>query len=155
MNQRDPDRDAETSMDVPDALAEHVSECAECAVTPEEAARMRAALGRERLDFDAALLSRRVAEMLAPELARLAARAFRRRVAFYLLLALVPLPLMLAYDAFVLRLVFGLLSTVLPQAVVLYLVASMALSGLLVIASVYAAIPLLVHRQIASHPTHA
>ena len=143
------DRERPSSSVSGDALSEHVSECSECAVAPQDVADVRAALGRGRLDLNAAPLSRRVAEFVAPELARLAAKAFRRRVALCLLLALIPLPLVLAYDAFVLRVVFGLLSNLLPEAVVLYLVASMALSGLLVIASFYAAIPLLVHRQIA------
>jgi predicted anti-sigma-YlaC factor YlaD len=145
------DRERPPSRISGDALSEHVSECSECSAAGEDVADVRAALGRARLDLNAALLSRRVAEMVAPELARIAAKAFRRRVALCLLLALIPLPLVLAYDAFVLRLVFGLLSSLLPQAVVLYLVASMALTGLLVIASVYAAIPLLVHRQIVAH----
>jgi hypothetical protein len=140
--------------DVPNALGEHARECADCAVSQDEIARVGSALRRESIDLDTTLLSRRVAAMVAPELARLAGQAFRRRVAFYLGLALIPLPLVLAYDAFVLRLVFHLLSGLLPEALATYVVASMALSGLLVIASAYAAIPLLVDRQTVSQPVH-
>lgn len=138
-----------------DALTEHVEGCSDCRVEPLKIDELRTALRREAIHLDSALLSRRVAEMVAPELARLAARAFRRRVAVGVLLALIPLPAVLAYDAFVLRAIHAVLSFLLPEALVAYFVASIALSILLLIATSYAAIPLLVHRQLAARPNHA
>ena len=136
-----------------DALDEHVATCAECAIDPVALDRMRTVLRSEPIRIDASLLSHRVAAMVAPELARLGARAFRRRVAIGVLLALLPLPIVLAYDALLLRAAHAVLSFLLPEALVLYLVAGMGLTALLLIATSYAAIPLLVHRQIAASRT--
>jgi hypothetical protein len=148
--------DRETNLPrVRDALVEHVESCSDCEGEALPLAELRTALRCETIGLDSAVLSQRVAAMIAPELARMAARAFRRRVALGVLLALIPLPAVLAYDAFVLRTIHAVLSFLLPEALVAYLVASMGLSILLLIATSYAAIPLLVHRQLTSRPSHA
>ena len=132
-----------------DALSKHAGECSECRIEPAQLTALGTALRAAPLNLEAAVLSRRVLQMVAPELARLAARAFRRRVALGIGLALVPLPAVLVYDAFVLRTIYALLSAVLPSALAAYFIGGMALSAAFLIAASYAVIPLVVDRQFA------
>jgi hypothetical protein len=56
----------------------------------------------------------------------------------------------LLFDAFLLRALFGLVSLLIPTTLAAYVVASYAVFLLLMTASVYGAIPLLVERQVAA-----
>src|SRR5262245_56337710 len=132
-------------------LQAHVDECLECRDQPPPIERIATALNRGEAPIDVLTVSARTLARLQPELARLATRAFWRRVAAVLLPALAPLPLVLAYDAYVLRLVYGLVSSLLPEAVAAYLVLSYAALLVLIFAATYAAIPLLV-APLASRP---
>ncbi|HVO26084.1 MAG TPA: hypothetical protein VMW56_20910 [Candidatus Margulisiibacteriota bacterium] len=96
-----------------------------------------------RPDIDAATLSRHAFARLQPELQRRAVLIGWRRVAVGVLLALLPLPFVLAYNAYFLRLVYGYLSALLPATIAAYLVLSYAASLLLLFAATYAAIPVL------------
>ncbi len=125
-------------------LAAHVNECEACRDERPPIASISAALSRSATRLDVSRLSARVLARLHPELERLARRAFWRRVAAVLLPALVPLPFVLACDAYLLRLAYGLVSSLLPEAVAAYLVLSYAALLALLFAATYAAIPLLV-----------
>ena len=91
-------------------------------------------------------MAQRTLLRVQPEMARLASATFWRHVVRGVVLALLPLPLVLAYDAYVLRLAYDLISALLPSAIALYLVASYAAFVLFLCAATYAAIPLLVAR---------
>lgn len=106
-------------------------------------------------DIDVAALSRHTFARLQPELQRQAIAAGWRRVAMGVLLALLPLPLVLAYNAYLLRLAYDFLSTLLPATLAAYLVLSYGASLVLLFATTYAAIPLLVQRSIQRPPAAA
>jgi hypothetical protein len=91
-------------------------------------------------------------EYLRPELARRAATVFRRRLTTGLIAALIPLPVILLFDAYVLRALFSLVSLLIPTPLAAYVVLSYAVFLLLMTALVYGAIPLLVERQVAVQP---
>jgi hypothetical protein len=99
--------------------------------------------------LDAAALSRQVLDRLRPELAGFAAAVFRRRVAAGLLVALAPLPLVLAFNAYVLSAVYALVALIVPSGLAAYLVLSYAAAVLLLLAATYGSIPLLVAKQLA------
>jgi len=96
------------------ALGSHVAECAECQVVPPPLERIAALLDAPDAALDAGELSRRTFLRLQPEIARLAMHAWWRKVAVALLLALLPLPLVLAYDAYLLGVAYQLVSALLP-----------------------------------------
>jgi anti-sigma factor RsiW len=125
----------------------HVAECGECAAGGLPVERLDGILRKAVVQLDATDMAQRTLLRLQPEMARLASAAFWRRVVRGVVLALLPLPLVLAYDAWVLRIAYGLISALLPSAVALYLVASYAAFVLFLCAATYAAIPLLVAQE--------
>jgi len=126
-------------------LREHAQECAECG-TQVPIDRLAGLLDSTAVSIDAAALSQRVLQRVRPELERRAGAAWWRRVAAALLVALVPLPLVVAYDAYLLQMVYGLVSALLPSTVAAYLVLSYAAFLVLLFATTYAAIPLVLSR---------
>lgn len=84
----------------------------------------------------------------APLLAVHARRASLRSVVRPLLAALVPLPLILAVDVAVVWALHAALATVLPAAVSTFVAANYAVLLALLLSSTYAAVPLLVDRQL-------
>lgn len=128
-------------------LANHAADCDICRSEPLPSDQLARALATSRIEIDAAALSQRTLTELRPQLRRRAARALWQRVAVGVLLALVPLPAVLAYDAYVLRLAYDLVSALLPTTLAAYLVLSYAAFLLLLFALTYAAIPLLVVRE--------
>jgi hypothetical protein len=92
-------------------------------------------------------LTRRVLEAAAPLLARNARRTAARRLLRALVVALLPFPLLLALDTYVLQLAYRMLSTVLPGALSLYLVGSYAAALALLLAVTYGAVPIVAARQ--------
>ena len=131
-----------------DALQEHVAECEGCRTDSPDLAALSSLLQSDTVDLDAKLLSLSTLERLRPELAHRAAMVFRRRVAVGLVAALIPLPIVLLFDAYVLRAVFGVVSLLIPTTLAAYLVISYAVFLLLMTALVYASIPVLVERQV-------
>ena len=89
----------------------------------------------------------RVLAAAGPLLAAQARRASWRAIVRPLLIALLPLPLILAADVAVAGALYALLSFVLPAALSTYLVVQYALFALLSLALAYAAVPFLVDRQ--------
>ena len=128
-------------------LTAHSADCAECKNTPLPLDRIAAVLEAAVLAIDAAALSRQTFAQLRPELQRRALAVGWRRVAIGVLLSLLPLPLVLAYNAYLLHVVYDLLSNLLPAAIAAYLVLSYGAFLLLLFATTYAAIPLLMVHQ--------
>jgi hypothetical protein len=83
------------------------------------------------------------APLLAAHARRTSAWAWLRPMA----VALVPLPLVVVANVAIARVLYALLSTVLPDAVSTYLVVQHGLFVLLLLGASYAAIPLLAERQ--------
>jgi hypothetical protein len=129
------------------ALAEHVAECTSCASGDVPLARIEAALAASSPSIDSLALARTAFERARAVLAAQAARAYRRRVAAVLAAALLPLPAVLAYQAYLVRNAYALLCDLLPSGLAAYLVIGYAASLLLVFAGTYAAIPLLCARS--------
>jgi hypothetical protein len=92
-------------------------------------------------------LGPRLLAAAAPLLAAHARRARWRTWLRPLLAALVPLPAIVAADAFLVRAVHTVLSSVLPAALTTYLVGQYALLLVLLLALAYAAVPLVAERQ--------
>lgn len=128
-------------------LEEHVRDCVECEVLALPVRGIAERLASYAVPIDAAALSRRVLEVVRPDLARLASVWFWRRLARVILTALVPLPVVLVLNAVVLSAFHAWVSEVLPAAVATYLVVSYAALLLLLFASTYAAIPLVLARD--------
>ena len=134
-------------------LATHVAECAECQRAPLAFDRIAALLDADTVTVDAAALSRRTFLRLQPEVARLAMHALWRKVAVALFLALLPLPVVLAYDAYLLGVAYQLVSALLPATVAGLLIFGYAAFLVLLFATTYAAIPLfLAGRRATEHP---
>jgi ABC-type uncharacterized transport system permease subunit len=81
-----------------------------------------------------------------PELARRARLAWWRRVAASIVLALIPLPVVLVSDAYVLTYSYELLRTLLPDALAVFMLASYSATIALLFALTYAAIPIVLAR---------
>jgi hypothetical protein len=137
-------------------LTAHSADCAECENTPLPLDRIAAVLEATVPAIDAAALSRQTFAQLQPELQRRAMAVGWRRIAIGVLLSLLPLPLVLAYNAYLLRLMYDTLSALLPGTVAAYLVLSYGAFLLLLFATTYAAIPLLMaHRPVESRSAPA
>jgi hypothetical protein len=130
-------------------LTAHSVDCAECQEEPLPLDHLASLLEEGTPDLDPATLSRHTFARLQLELQRRVPVVGWRRVAVGVLLSLLPLPFVLAYNAYFLRLVYDYLSALLPAALAAYLVLSYAASLVLLFAATYAAIPiLLVQRRI-------
>lgn len=141
-----------------DALRQHAAECEDCGAAPLDA--LAATLRGAASPVDAARLSSLTLARLAPVLQEQARKVFWRRVAVALAAALLPLPLVVAADIWLLGWLYSLIAAWLPEGVALYVVATCAAWLLIMIGSAYAAIPLLLARilpppQPASMPAAA
>jgi hypothetical protein len=95
---------------------------------------------------DASSWSRRSMTAARPLLAAHARREYRRRVASALVAALVPLPIIAAYDRVFLGWLYGVADSVLPTPLATLAVGGYAATTSLLLALTYAAIPVLVDR---------
>jgi hypothetical protein len=134
-------------------LREHAEDCAECAAEPLPLPRIDGLLRAESVHVDAARLSEHVRPRLRAELAMRSPAAFGRRVIVRLLLALLPLPAILAYDAYILLVAYDLAIALLPLQLAAFVVCAYAAALLLLFASTYAVIPLLLARAPQPRPT--
>ena len=128
-----------------EALAAHAEECAECRP---HAAAVGAALERSAVSVDAAPLSALVLARAHVELLTRARATFWRRLVVVLAVALIPLPLVVAADLWALGWLYALASAWLPAVVATYLVISYGATVMVLLGSVYAAIPLLLARPL-------
>jgi hypothetical protein len=129
-------------------LAAHARECDDCGAAAPPLAELAARLDADALEIDAARLSAAALALVLPELQAYAQAAFWRRLVRALAVALLPLPLVLAADLWLLGWLYDLAAAWLPSGIALYLVASYAVSALVVIGAAYAAIPLLIARPL-------
>ena len=127
-------------------LAAHAAECEACQAAPLPMNRIAILLDAAEVRLDAAALSARVMVRLRREL-RLAGGVSWRAVALVLLRAVLPLPAVVAVDAYVLWTAYALGKAILPGPLVAYVVLSYAALLLLLFGLTYAAVPLLVARQ--------
>ena len=102
-------------------LTAHSADCAECENAPLPLDRIAAVLEATVPAIDAAALSRQTFAQLQPELQHRALAVGWRRMVVGVLLSLLPLPLVLAYNAYLLRMGYDLLSSLLPAAIAAYL----------------------------------
>ena len=137
------------------ALAAHARECDDCRASTPPLAELSAMLDANRVDVDAAALSRLALAHVAPELRARVTVAFWRRLVPALVAALLPLPLILAADVWLLGRLYELAAAWLPSSVAAYIVISYAASALVVVGAAYAAIPLLLARPIAEREAAA
>jgi hypothetical protein len=127
-------------------LAEHAEECNECrAALPLD--RVTTLLNASTVTLDEARLSQRTLLRLREALREQAERAFQHRVMVAVLVSVIPLVAVVAYDILFFGFVLGLLSMVLPPALATILVVSYAAFVLLGFALTYAAIPILLARR--------
>ena len=130
-----------------DAFTAHVRECDECRADPPPLPPIMDLLGTGGADIDPSAMSANALARMGPELARRGAAAFRRPVLAGVLLALVPLPAVLVYDAYILRAVYAVVGSLLSTGLATYVVVSYGAFLLLLISATYAAIPLLLARN--------
>lgn len=132
------------------SLREHVAECEACAGNPPAVERIDAVLRRQPSVEDSEMLSQRVLLAARGLLAERRKHSYRRRVRRGLILALAPLPLVVSVDVYLLHSAYTALSSVLPAAIVIGMLASHAAMLALLVALTYASLPLLlaqVHTQ--------
>ena len=128
------------------ALRAHVAECEACRADPPPVEGIEAVLAAAA-SADPTALSRRTMVRMQPELARRARAVYWRAVTAAVLVGLVPLPVVLLYNAYVLRLVYQLMAAVLPVSVAGYLVVTYAAFAVLLYGVTYAAVPVLMGRR--------
>ncbi len=130
------------------ALVTHLQECEACRTSALPIERIATLLDASVVEVDAGTLSRRLLLRVQPELQRRAAWVFGRQVAAAVLVALLPLPVVLAYDACLLHLVYNVVSWLLPARVASYVVLSYAAFLALLFALTYATVPVLLARRV-------
>ena len=92
-------------------------------------------------------------EALHPEMARRAAADLRRRVLWCVLLALLPLPFVVAYAGYVLQALYVPISLLLTPEVAGYVASVHMLLLALLFGTTYAAIPMMLARSAATRPS--
>jgi hypothetical protein len=124
----------------------HLAGCDRCQAERARAEQVSHALAHHQVAVPAPAAE---AAFRAPLLARRAseARALRRRVAWAFTLALLPLPAILYANFKLLLAAHGLLSTLVPPSVSLYLVACLGAGVALLLALSYAAVPVMAARR--------
>jgi hypothetical protein len=132
------------------ALRAHMAECEDCRADAGQVGQLALRLDANVVDLDASRLSCLALSAAAPELRARAQAAFWRRLMPVLGAALLPLPLLIAADWWLLARLYELIAAWLPSAVAAMVVFSYATSGLVLLGGSYAAIPLLVARPTAA-----
>lgn len=130
------------------AIDEHVRECDDCARAGLPIEELTAHLNASTVNLDPAPLTRRALPLLTRALAEQAARAVRRRVVLGVLFSLAPLGAVVACDVWILQAIHAVLERIFPARLATWLVLNYAAAILLMFGATYAAIPLLVSRQI-------
>jgi len=131
-------------------LAAHLAGCDVCRVAAPAARALSAALAADATPLPPPGLSARVLRAAAVPLAAHARRVARPdwwTVGRAVAVALLPLPLVVWFDALLVRGAYRVLTLVLPDALGLYLVGSYAVVLALLLSLTYAAVPLLAARQ--------
>ena len=133
----------------PDAdVAAHLTACPRCRAESAAIEGLERALAAAPVPAPPPALARRVLAAAAPLLARNARRAAWPTLARALAAALLPLPVILLLDFYLVRFAFGLLTAILPTALGAYLAFNYAATLALLLALTYAAIPIFVEHQV-------
>jgi len=133
------------------AATAHVRECPRCGQEEPALRAIAATLGADVAPAPLAALGQRTLAAAAPLLAGHAAaaeRSYRRHLGRAVAAALLPLPLVLVLDAYVVRGLHAALSVLLPAIVSTYLAFNFAALVMLATALTYAAVPVLADRQL-------
>lgn len=125
----------------------HVEECGECQSHRDTLARAAALLASSQVPVDAEQLSQRAMFWLQPALDGNAADAMWRRALTALTLAVAPLPLVLVWDSYLLRLGYAVLQSIMPGTFATYVLVSYSALLTLLFAATYAAIPIALGRH--------
>jgi len=135
------------------AAVEHLATCGQCRSEVATWQRLGTALAAARPPAPPAGLAARVSGAAMPLLAanarraRAARRALWRTVGRAVAAALLPLPLLLLLDGYVVHTIYGTLRAVLPDALSLYFVVNYVTLLAVLLTFAYGAIPLLAERQ--------
>ncbi len=127
--------------------AAHVRDCARCREMEPVVRALRRSLAADAGVAPPAALQARVLRAAAPLLAHNARRISWSAVLRPVAAALVPLPLVLLIDAYLVRTAHEVLQTLLPSALSTYLVFNYGALVALLLTLTYGAIPLLADRQ--------
>jgi hypothetical protein len=127
--------------------ATHVAACADCAAAVAALGRVHAAFAADVAPEPTPALAARVRSAVRPLLAARRRHAERRALAAAVLVALLPLPLIVLVDVWVLQALYGGLSRFLSPTVSFYLVVNYAAVLALLGTLTYGAIPFLAERQ--------
>jgi hypothetical protein len=95
-------------------------------------------------------LTRTTIAAVRPWLVARSRRAYRRQVALAMTAALLPLPLIVAYDRALLEALYVVASSVLPGPLPAVAVGGYAVAAVLLLGATYAAIPLLVDAKLST-----
>ena len=125
----------------------HLATCAACGADAAALRRVASALAAAAAPAAPAALAARVRTAAAPLLARHARAATWRAVARAVAAAIVPLPLVLAIDVYLLRAAYDALRAVLPMALSMYFIVNYTTLLAVLLTLAYGAIPLLAERQ--------
>jgi hypothetical protein len=137
------------------ALAAHLQACEACQATAPPIDRLVTLLDASVVEINAAALSQRLLLRAQPELQRRAAWVFGRQVAAAVMVALLPLPAVLAYDAYLLGLIYDVVSWLLSARIASFFVGSYAAFLTLLFALTYATVPVLLARKVLpQEPAH-
>lgn len=130
-------------------LAAHERDCADCRSAALPIAELTELLDRSAAGIDPRPLSALALARVVPALQERAQAAFWRQLARALTAALLPLPLLIAADWWLLGHAYDVVAVWLPSVVAAYLVFSYAASLVVMIGGAYAAIPLLLAQPVA------
>ena len=128
--------------------AAHLAACPRCRAESAAIEGLERTLAAAPVPAPPPALARRVLAAAAPLLARNARRAAWPTLARALAAALLPLPVILLLDFYLVRAAFGLLVAILPTALGAYLVFNYTATFALLLALTYGAIPIFVERQV-------
>lgn len=134
-----------------DFLEEHRRDCAACRANPESVDDALWLLTADQA-IDARALTKAARARLAPVLAERQAEVWRRHVTIGLVLAVIPLPFVVAWGGFFGSWLFVVASAVLPTAIVGYALGTYAAAVVLLIGLTYASIPLLMSGRSVVRP---
>ena len=125
----------------------HLAVCPACRDEAGTVTALRSVLATGRALAPPAALAARVRSAAAPLLARNARAATWRTVGRAVGAAMLPLPIVLLIDGYLVRAIYDTLSAVLPDALSLYFVLNYSVLLALLLTVAYGAIPLLAERQ--------
>jgi len=128
-------------------IARHVATCDVCRTDASALRHVAIALAAAQFPSPPAALATRVRAAAAPLLARHARASTLRTVARAVGAAVLPLPLVLLVDVYVLRAAYDALRAVLPAALSLYFVLNYTTLLAVLLTLAYGAVPLLAERQ--------